>query len=228
MQYVYAEGEKERAEAAGLTCPTCVSPLVNPLIHGPCGLMSCRECLTTVSQCLHCRGTVAPGELIPLTAGPRRLQLDALLVVCAACQTTVKRSLLGEHAQECPIGPQPPLSPSDSVACPLNCGEKILPAGRLAHDLVCTAVLEECTAYGCEERVPRRQLEQHRKTCPFVAVAPAFVRLLARLEEQAATVRELSHRLDAAAAAGGRRKGATQTLASRDVIRERHSQNVYM
>ncbi len=204
MEYDYAEGERERAAAAGLDCALCLAPLVSPLVHGPCGTMCCRPCFST---CPHCHCDVQPEELAQVVPRMVNVHLASLRVHCPSCHTVLKRGALEEHAQTC------------AAPCPRGCGSSVTPAERGAHEAVCGAVEERCPAFGCTAApMPRLRLAEHSRACPFVAVAPAFDALLA-------TLKELEARLDALESRARRKKKPDpDALASKAVLAERRGQ----
>ena len=200
--FIYVEGEIARAEASGLLCVVCCRPLVDPLVHGPCGNMACRNCIPQCQKCPHCHGDRLQCELVPVAVRLVLAQLAGLKVHCPTCQAAVLRTALPEHVQNCP------------VECPRGCGVQVSPAEAAGHERECGAILASCGAFACPALLPRRDLEQHRQQCAFVQVAPAFTQLLERLqlvEEQLAEVVVKGKRLP--------RREALQPLSSLNLIK---------
>jgi hypothetical protein len=181
--FTYAEGSNIKY----LLCGLCKLPLVKPIEHNPCRLPFCSACVQ-VSPAPACPECAVPIRLNK-TASPTRtvqMQLDDLVVVCQDCKKEMPRGTFEAHwrdecPQLCPFS-APALAEDGGAVCSTR-----LPRSELnAHIDSCKFAPVECSAaqYGCVWQGQREALSSHASSCPHVACASDFKRLLGAQEAE--------------------------------------------
>lgn len=181
--FIYADDECAKARHDGLICVACNQPLVEPQAHIPCLTMACKACFAQVTHCPYCESGLRPCDM---TVVVRLItaRLDALRVHCPTCNALVSRGELAAHVADCPH------------PCARGCGAHVKPADSDAHDAVCGAHEETCTAFGCHAAVRRSELGAHRDHCLMVKVEPALREMQAVATERVwREIAELSVRI---------------------------------
>jgi hypothetical protein len=158
---------RDGAHAEALLCVVCNQPMTLPTELPCCGVRACRDCLTGRTTCpavaIPCDAAL-PSPLTPPLKSVERM-VAALEVVCDVCGITMAFQAWPAHG---------PCAKSCEA-----CGETLLGAANVAgHDTLCPAALVPCDLPGCEVRVARKALEDHRREDHTVASLRAQVAAL--------------------------------------------------
>jgi hypothetical protein len=173
QKIIYAKGERERCVSEALICSICNDPLTLPLVHLDCGQMFCTACISPLSTCPLCQGSlVDPNSLIKQVTRLILNKLNALRAHCPQCFKIMDRPSINEHVKSCP------------VVCPHGCKQKVSPMDLENHSLVCIAVEVACTAADlqCPWTGTRRELAIHSNRCTYIKQRIVLMRV-ATLEE---------------------------------------------
>jgi len=252
--YEYAEGEKARAEAMGLLCIACKEPLVVPLIHGPCGLMCCRRCLgPSCPQCsspgewtfLAARvfNELLDGLKVHCPSCPatvRRVAFKDHVQTCPV-RASPPTPFSSPRVAACARGCGQDVAPAQRLAHEAECGAVEVPCGafgcnahvtrrlRAEHRGNCQFVVvgpafdllqAETRECRLEVQVLHALLQEQREK------HEAMERRLEAQEEQLMRLENHEEQLKALHEATRRRRTMPDpaALSSKDVLRERHSQ----
>lgn len=157
-----------------LLCSFCNAPFFQPIEHNTCRIAFCIRCVSSASpssapvSCPECNESIKPGRNTQPCSKITERQLDALEIVCKACEQRMTRKEYETHWREaCP------------VACPFAAAgcKQLSPRSTInAHIDSCSFAPVQCEAstFGCSWTCQREAQDSHSKSCAWVACLPSF------------------------------------------------------
>eukprot|EP00697_Spironema_sp_BW2_P011686 gnl/Spiro4/27467_TR13664_c0_g1_i1.p1 gnl/Spiro4/27467_TR13664_c0_g1~~gnl/Spiro4/27467_TR13664_c0_g1_i1.p1 ORF type:complete len:300 (+),score=63.46 gnl/Spiro4/27467_TR13664_c0_g1_i1:112-900(+) len=106
-------------------------------------------------------------RFLPENSDPLHL-VEELIVVCAGCKQRIKKKRMQEHLTQC------------AVPCEMGCNQRVPPAERHSHHLICPRALIACAAadVGCPFEGPREQVYAHSEYCKYEQQREILSRLI--------------------------------------------------
>jgi len=178
----------------GLTCAICLGLLTSPLMHPTCGNMFCAGCVSGLTSCPLCRGSLEGAAAF--VQAPKLVQntLNDMKVRCDLCHAEMKREEFKQtHCRTCVF------------PCPLDCGCQVTMETLREHcqSGACCGYTLSCPAseppLSCTWRgFGGQAYTNHVSTCPLVKFIPlvgwakeTVARLEGNISELERTVAEL-------------------------------------